>query len=78
MDWTPNEDFHNESLWPPREHPLYSLFHDARLGLCNGKWNYQKAIEYAELVRSAPPATDAQELVRKFNAWDGPHKRSGA
>lgn len=49
MDWKPHFDFHDESRWPPREHPLYSMFHDARLGM--SPWNYQKALEYAELVR---------------------------
>lgn len=49
LDWTPHFDFGDESRWPPREHPLYGLFHDARLGL--GDWPYKNALEYAELVR---------------------------
>lgn len=49
MDWKPHLDYDDESRWPPREHPLCSMFHDARLGLC--EWNYLKALEYAQMVR---------------------------
>lgn len=47
--WTPHKDFHDSNRWPPQTHPLYSMFHDARLGI--QPWNYLKALEYGELVR---------------------------
>jgi len=50
-NWIPHFDFHNERLWPPGDHPLHCLFHDARLKVANGEWNYKKALEYAESVR---------------------------
>lgn len=46
--WRPHFNYRDEQNWPPREHPLYSAFHDARLGL--GDWNYRRALEFAALT----------------------------
>ena len=59
-DWEPHFDYKDESRWPPKDHPLYSAFHDARLGFGNGEWNYRKALEYGQLV--------ALQVVKEFVA----------
>jgi hypothetical protein len=53
VNWTPHFDYHDESRWPPHEHPLYSLFHGARLHFNNDEFNYKNALKYAEMVRDA-------------------------
>jgi hypothetical protein len=35
------------------------MFHDARLGMSNGRWNYEKALEYAAEAAGAP----SEELI---------------
>jgi hypothetical protein len=49
VNWTPHHDYHDETRWPPRDHPLYGMFHHARLGFED--WQYRKALEYAALAQ---------------------------
>lgn len=46
QSWTPHSDYHDEARWPPRDHPLFGMFHDARLGM--GEWNYKNALKFAD------------------------------
>lgn len=51
--WVPNTEYDKEDSWPPIGHPLYGLFHEARLKF-EGNWQqerYENLLKYIEQLK---------------------------